>query len=177
MNETYLLLGLLVLILAALSTIAVSLQRLLRRSDPRRLRVVLPMSSGVPIKPDKSAQVTSRPQRSAFRPERIIIGGDPGNWIVNDVKARGKSQFAQPGDVPGEMFASAAIDCFLRMEAVGPGMDFDVFVTYVGPKEDGVPFVCAVIGTELTAGEVRRAYRRARKIDRSSSLLHAHAAT
>lgn len=163
-NETYLLLGLLVLILAALSAIAVSLHRLLRRSDPRRLRVVLPMSSGVDVKTNTSAQVTSRPQQTAFRPERLIIGGKPEDWIVNDVKIKGRSQFNQSGDVPGEMFSSGAIDCFLRMEAVGVGMDFQIVVTYIGERQ--APFVCGVIGTEIATREVARAHT----LDRPSSL-------
>ena len=33
-------------------------------------RVILPMSSGVNILPNTSAQITSRPQNYAFRPER-----------------------------------------------------------------------------------------------------------
>ena len=110
-------------------------------------RVVLPMSSGVNILPNTSAQITSRSQTVAFRPERLIIGGDAGNWIVNDIKVGNRSQFAQSGDVPGEMFAATTIDSFVSFETVQTAMDFVVLVTFVGASESGAPFVCGVLGT------------------------------
>lgn len=180
MNETqsYLLLALLVPILAGVLAIAVALHRMLWRSSPGRRRVVLPMSSGArKIKPESSStlecsvEITSRPENTAFRPERIIIGGHPEHWIVNDVKIGNISQFAQSGDVPGEMFSSGAIDCFLRMGPVGMTQGFTVVATYIGPEPDGEPFVCGVLGTALSDHELRRA----RAIDRRSSLAEAHA--
>ena len=110
-------------------------------------RVVLPMSSGVNILPNTSAQITSRPQNVAFRPERLIIGGTPGDWIVNDIKVGNRSQFSQSGDVPGEMFAATTIDSFVSFETVQTAMDFVVLVTFVGASEGGSPFVCGVLGT------------------------------
>jgi hypothetical protein len=110
-------------------------------------RVVLPMSSGVAILPNTSAQITSRPQNVAFRPERLIIGGTPGNWIVNDIKVGNRSQFSQSGDVPGEMFAATTIDSFVSFETVQTAMDFVVLVTNVGNSESGEQFVCGVLGT------------------------------
>lgn len=110
-------------------------------------RVVLPMSSGVNILPNTSAQITSRPQNVAFRPERLIIGGTPGDWIVNDIKVGNRSQFSQSGDVPGEMFAATTIDSFVSFETVQTAMDFVVLVTFVGASESGAPFVCGVLGT------------------------------
>lgn len=110
-------------------------------------RVVLPMSSGVNILPNTSAQITSRPQNVAFRPERLIIGGTPGDWIINDVKVGNRSQFSQAGDVPGEMFAATTIDSFVSFETVQTAMDFVVLVTFVGASESGAPFVCGVLGT------------------------------
>ncbi len=110
-------------------------------------RVVLPMSSGVNILPNTSAQITSRPQNVAFRPERLIIGGAPGDWIVNDIKVGNRSQFSQSGDVPGEMFAATTIDSFVSFETVQTAMDFVVLVTFVGASESGAPFVCGVLGT------------------------------
>jgi len=110
-------------------------------------RVVLPMSSGVNILPNTSAQITSRPQNVAFRPERLIIGGTPGDWIINDIKVGNRSQFSQSGDVPGEMFAATTIDSFVSFETVQTAMDFVVLVTFVGASESGAPFVCGVLGT------------------------------
>jgi hypothetical protein len=105
------------------------------------------MSSGVNILPNTSAQITSRPQNVAFRPERIIIGGSPSDWIVNDIKVGNRSQFSQSGDVPGEVFSVTAMDATFSMETVQTAMDFVMIVTYVGSKESGAPFVCAVLGT------------------------------
>ena len=116
-------------------------------SPTRAERVVLPMSSGVNILPNTSAQITSRPQTVAFRPERMIIGGNAGDWIINDVKVGNRSQFTQSGDVPGEMFAATTIDSFVSFETVQTAMDFVVLVTFVGASESGAPFVCGVLGT------------------------------
>lgn len=118
-----------------------------RQRPPRTDRITLPMSSGVAIIPNTSAQITSRPQAVAFRPERIIIGGRPSDWVVNDVKVGNRSQFAQSGDVPGEMFAATTIDGFVSMETVQTAMDFVMVVTYVGQVQEGAPFVCGVLGT------------------------------
>jgi len=121
---------------------------IVERPGPSRTdRITLPMSSGVNILPNTSAQITSRPQSVAFRPERIIIGGSPSQWVINDVKVGNRSQFAQSGDVPGEMFAATTIDGYLSMETVQSSMDFVMVVTFVGDAQDGAPFVCGVLGT------------------------------
>ncbi len=121
---------------------------LVERPGPSRTdRITLPMSSGVHILPNTSAQITSRPQSVAFRPERMIIGGNPSEWVVNDVKVGNRSQFAQSGDVPGEMYAATTIDGHLSMETVQTSMDFVIVVTFVGDAENGAPFVCGVLGT------------------------------
>jgi hypothetical protein len=121
---------------------------LVDRPGPTRAdRVLLPMSSGVNILPNTSAQITSRPQNVAFRPERVIIGGTPGDWIVNDIKVGNRSQFSQSGDVPGEVFANTTIDAFVSFETVQTAMDFVMLVTFIGASESGAPFFCAVLGT------------------------------
>lgn len=126
---------------------------LVDRPGPTRAdRVILPMSSGVNILPNTSAQITSRPQDVAFRPERVIIGaagtsGGAADWIVNDIKVGNKSQFSQSGDVPGDMFASTTIDSFVSFATVQTAMDFVMLVTYVGANESGAPFYCSVLGT------------------------------
>jgi len=121
---------------------------LVDRPGPTRAdRVLLPMSSGVNILPNTSAQITSRPQNVAFRPERVIIGGTPGDWVVNDIKVGNRSQFSQSGDVPGEVFANTTIDAFVSFETVQTAMDFVMLVTFIGASESGAPFFCAVLGT------------------------------
>jgi hypothetical protein len=115
-------------------------------AQDRASRALLPMSSGVNILPNTSAQITSRLQNFAFRPERILIGGTPGDWIVNDIKVGNRSQFSQSGDIPGETFASTATDPFVSFATVSDGQPFAMTVTYVGGNPDGAPFVCAVLG-------------------------------
>ncbi len=109
-------------------------------------RVILPMSSGVNILPNTSAQITSRPQNYAFRPERVIISNS-GDWVINDIKVGNMSQFSQSGDVPGEMFGATTIDGFVKFTTCQTAMDFVIVTTFVGPSEAGAPFVCGVLGT------------------------------
>ncbi len=109
-------------------------------------RVILPMSSGVNILPNTSAQITSRPQNYAFRPERVIISG-AADWVINDVKVGNMSQFSQSGDVPGEMFGATTIDGFVKFTTCQTAMDFVIVTTFVGASESGAPFVCGVLGT------------------------------
>jgi hypothetical protein len=132
---------------AALATIPPRNMLVDRPGPTRADRVLLPMSSGVSILPNTSAQITSRPQNVAFRPERVIIGGAPGDWIVNDIKVGNRSQFSQSGDVPGETFAATTIDSFVSFETVQTAMDFVMLVTYIGASESGAPFYCSVLGT------------------------------
>jgi hypothetical protein len=109
-------------------------------------RVILPMSSGVNILPNTSAQITSRPQNYAFRPERVIISGSA-DWVINDIKVGNMSQFSQSGDVPGEMFGAQTIDGFVKFTTCQTAMDFVIVTTFVGASESGAPFVCGVLGT------------------------------
>ena len=85
-------------------------------------RDILPMSTGVPILPTQSAQITGRPQTLVFKIGRFVISnagtaGGAADWIVNDIKIGNRSQFVQSGDVPGDLFAVNAIDTFVRFEA------------------------------------------------------------
>lgn len=114
-------------------------------------RYTLPISSGVPIRPGESAQITARAQTSEFRCARFVISnaGTPGgaaDWIINDLKIGNRSQFSQSGDVPGAMFAANAIDGYMSFETARVAMDIAVIVTYVGPVESGAPFFGAMVG-------------------------------
>ena len=109
-------------------------------------RVILPMSSGVAILPNTSAQITSRPQNWAFRGERIIIK-NAADWVIGDIKIGNVSQFSQSGDIPGEMFANNTIDGFVKFTTCQTAMDFVIVTTFVGASEAGAPFVCGVLGT------------------------------
>lgn len=109
-------------------------------------RIVLPMSSGVRIKPGESAKITSRPQNMAFRPERIVIGGEPNHWLVNEIKIGRRSQLADSGDLPGAAFTADAQDAHVRLDVVLTAMNFTMVVTYVGPDPEGALFVCSATG-------------------------------
>jgi hypothetical protein len=113
--------------------------------------LILPMSSKQNIPPNMTVQVTARPQNMAFRPERIVIGGTPSDWIINDVKVGNRSQLLQSGDTPGELFAATAtINLpFLSLETVHTAGDFVIVVTYVGKEKDGAPFICSALGTAV----------------------------
>jgi hypothetical protein len=111
-----------------------------------RARMLLPMSSGVNILTNASARITSRPQTGDFRPDRIILGGVPSDWIIGEVKVGNSSQLAQAGDLPGGMFALGSTLPAYPLETILVGMDFSLLATYVGTNPDGAPFVCGVIG-------------------------------
>jgi hypothetical protein len=118
-------------------------------------RQVLPMNTGTtPVPPTLTAQITSRPQRVAFRPERVFVsaadiggGGTASNWIINDITIGNRSQFAQSGALPGDMFANTAIDSFVTFETAQTAMDVVMIVTYQGATEGGTPFYGSIIGT------------------------------
>ena len=115
-------------------------------------RDILPMSTGVPILPTQSAQITGRPQVLVFKIGRFVISnagtaGGSADWIVNDIKIGNRSQFVQSGDVPGDLFATNAIDTFVRFESAQTAMDVVVVVTYIGLNESGAPFFGAMVGT------------------------------
>lgn len=117
---------------------------------PRDHLLLLPMSTGVNILPNTSAQITSRVRDhvgvgSGFRARRIVIerGQD---WVVNDVKVRVSSQFAQSGDVPGVAFSPDTTGNLVLLDPAPVGIDFVMVVTYVGDREDGARFLCGVAG-------------------------------
>jgi len=118
-------------------------------------RQVLPMNTGTtPVPIASTAQITSRPQRVAFRPERVFVSstdiggsGSAANWIVNDITIGNRSQFAQSGALPGDMFSNVAIDSFVTFETAQTAMDVVMIVTYQGGTEGGTPFYGSIIGT------------------------------
>jgi hypothetical protein len=73
--------------------------------------------------------------------------GSAANWIINDITIGNRSQFAQSGALPGDMFANVAIDSFVTFETAQTAMDVVMIVTYQGPTEGGTPFYGSIIGT------------------------------
>ena len=115
-------------------------------------RVVLPMCSGVAIRPDHSAQITACPQSNAFRPERVLICGDASRWVVNEIKVGRHSQLLESGELPGEAFSSVAQGAEVLLDRVPTAGNFTMLVTYVGPCAEGEPFLCTAFGTAAVDG-------------------------
>ena len=103
----------------------------------------LALSSGVRIKPNASATITARSQ-DLFRPHRMIIGGEPNRWVVNDIKIGRRSQFAANGDIPGYAFSASAP--IVPMDVVPTCGSLNVTVTYIGSVEEGEEFLCVALG-------------------------------
>jgi hypothetical protein len=141
------------------------------KPESRTSRQVLPLSTGSSrITPGQSAQITARPQFCAFRPERLFVSdaSTPYNgswwkrlwpwykapqakgaadWIINDIRIGNRSQFAQSGDIPADMFRSSSIDSFVSFETAQIAMDVVLVVTYVGANPEGEVFYASMIGT------------------------------
>lgn len=118
-------------------------------------RQMLPLSNGVPILPGQSVLITARPQAHEFKIDRFVISGagTPGgaaDWMVNDLRIGNISQLTQNGDLPGDLFATEAIDAFVSFGTIQPALDVSVILTYIGPIEAGVPFFGALGGTVPT---------------------------
>ena len=128
---------------------------------PPRTREVIPISSGMNILPGQTARITARPQRRAFMPERFFIastgGSTAADWVVENLLIDNRSQFAQDGGLPGDVFATATFDAFVSFDTVQVAMDIMVDITYIGANPNGVPFFGSLIGRSetLTNGWIR----------------------
>ena len=122
-------------------------------------REPLPMSTGTaPVGIGLTAQITSRPQRVGFRPERLFVsnysldGLGATAWTINDITIGNVSQLAQAGNLPGDMFANTAIDSFVTFKTAQTAMDVVLITTYNGTTEGGIPFTGAIIGLSAQSG-------------------------
>jgi hypothetical protein len=89
------------------------------------------------VLPGESAWFVSRPQCVALRVEQLVIDLASEEWTIDDIHVHGKSQFAQAGAIPGEMFAPDAIDNFVAFDAVQTAMNFAIKATYRGGNPRG----------------------------------------
>ena len=110
-------------------------------------REILPISSGVPILPGQSAQLTARVLISEFRSQRFMISnaGTPGgaaDWVVNDLRINNRPVLTD--DVPGALFAIDAPP--VVFDTTDDTFDVVAIVTYIGVVEAGVPFFGAMTG-------------------------------
>lgn len=70
--------------------------------------------------------------------------GGAADWVINDIRIDGTSQFVQSSDVPGDMFTTDAIESFVKFH---PGTRIELLVTYIGPNESGCCFKARILGT------------------------------
>ena len=133
-------------------------------------REVLPLSNDQLIKPGQSARITVRPQVLSFLIQRLFISrgedvdGNASDWLVNDIKIGSRSQFAQSGCIPGDMFATNAIDTFVSFEPADRFADIDIVVTYNGKNPEGARFYGAFIGDIEHPRDTRRRHREWNKL-------------
>jgi len=120
-------------------------------------RGVLPLSTSINVEPAQTCRVTARVQREGFWPDHLTISnagteGGAADWIVNDIKIAGRSQFFQSGDIPGDLFATNAVNSFVLFEVAKYAAEVEVVVTYVGKNEKGCPFIASMSGMEYDPG-------------------------
>jgi hypothetical protein len=125
-------------------------------SGDRGIRALLPISSGISVPPNRKSRIPVSHPAAAFQPERLALGGDAQNWIVNDILIGERSQIsvlssiAGDAGIPGEVFASRATDCLIKFETAQTSMLITLIVTYVGDDPLGAPFACVLLGTAAT---------------------------
>jgi hypothetical protein len=113
-------------------------------------RSVIPLHSAKALKPLEKITLRGELKRSsAFRPERVFVSaagtsGGAADWVINDVRVDGKTQYLQDGPMPGDMFATNAIDVFVSFQRCEKEIEMDV--TYIGLNESGVPFYASIVG-------------------------------
>lgn len=107
----------------------------------------LPMSSGVPVPPAQSVQITSRPQCD-FLPERLVISNSD-DWTVNDLIIGIRCQVAARGDLPGQTFASRSVGSHMILDPVHMGQEFVMVTTRDVNCKEEANFVCGVQGRRL----------------------------
>lgn len=129
-------------------------------------------------KPGESVEIHVRPQRGAYRPERLFVSdyrpvkemkrawwkrvimfwrkapepGGAADWEILDIRVGGKSQFAQAGALPGDMFSNMSIDSFVSFDVCQLGEEITLVVRYNGPVQKGVPFIGGMLGTSAVSG-------------------------
>jgi hypothetical protein len=94
-------------------------------------------------------RIISARLHTAFRMERLEID-QATDWVVCDLKMNGRSQFAQSGDVPGDVFGTDAIDNFVSFETCLAGNAIDIIVMYIGKSPEGAIFSARYEGSVVS---------------------------
>lgn len=118
-------------------------------SSPPQRPTIVPVVSGSPLPISTKMTIGARIENAPFQVERLEIE-DAWDWIVNDLRINGRTQFAQSGDIPGDMFATTAIAAFVSLEECTAGGEIEVDVTYIGVAESAI-FKGRLEGTVMRA--------------------------
>lgn len=79
--------------------------KMIRDLDPAKRRVLVPTSTSLEIEPAETAQILARPQTGPYQPLRLLISKScAGSFDINDIRIGMRSQFAQSGDIPADIF-------------------------------------------------------------------------
>lgn len=115
---------------------------------PPQRPTVLPIVTKKRLLPTVATTITAMLDQSLAIDTLEIEGtgsrGGAADWIVNDIRIDGTSLFTLSGDVPGDVFATSAIENFVRFP---PGRRIELIVTYIGINEDGCGFTARFLGT------------------------------
>lgn len=108
------------------------------------LKVAVPIQSGPTVLPGCTVRVRSMSQQCAFRPSRLIIGGNSRLWVVQGIQLADRQLIM--GDLPGDVFSPAAYSNNILFPVAQPGQAFDITVRYTGDAALGEPFIAAMFG-------------------------------
>lgn len=120
-------------------------------------RRIVPLSSNKLIMPAEMCSITARVQPDGLLLDHLTISnagtdGGASDWIVHDIKINTRSQFVMSGDIPGDMFATNAINSFVNFDAAGSGDEVRILVTYIGTNERGCALFASITGMEYDPG-------------------------
>jgi hypothetical protein len=121
-------------------------------ASPPQRQTIVPIGSKITVAPMTKATITARVQNAPFQVLRLEINDadtacGAADWIVEDLRINARTQFAQPGPIPGDMFSIGAIASFVRLETCEAGSSIEIDVIYIGLNEHGARFTARLEGT------------------------------
>lgn len=81
-----------------------------------------------------------------FEVNRVILPERSEEWAINDIVVGFRSQFAQGGDVPGDMFKENVDGMHLSFDACSPKRPLTIIATYIGKNPEGAIFMAIAHG-------------------------------
>ena len=98
-------------------------------------RLILPMSAGISILPNKSVRITARSQSCSVKPDRLLIKHAE-RWHINRAEIM---RFPWLSAGPAGAFAPGERTALPERRIPNAG-DVSLELTYLGPREQGEPF-------------------------------------